>query len=317
MIGLLLGLGLGLAAALLVEQFDDAVRQEEEVLRATDAPVIGAVPVFEHADLVAMAARGRSQRRALEAYTGLRYSLGFMTPGEGGHTVLVTSSNPQEGKTTTAVNLAIAAALSGRRTIIIDADLRRPSVNKLLGLNTMKGLSDYLSGQVSLANVMQPFGEMNLTVISAGGHAPNPMHLLDSTRMRELVMELRQQADLVIFDSAPILSAPDSLVLAGMSDAVIGVCVPGSSRRRALKRCRTTLASVGRGFSGLVLNKIPKTGSYGYYYGYYYGYGYGYGYGSYGAGDSGNGKAVENAEERGPAVRAASRPDPACEPGSC
>ncbi len=110
-------------------------------------------------------------------------------------------------------------------------------------------------------------------MIPSGGHAPNPMSLLDSALMRDLVHQLRQRADLIIFDSAPVLAAPDSLVLAGLSDAVIAVCVPGTSRRRSLKRSRAMLRTVGVAFSGVVLNKIPYRGSYGHYGYSHYGYG--------------------------------------------
>jgi succinoglycan biosynthesis transport protein ExoP len=270
LLALVLGLGLGLGLALLVEQLDDAVHGEEEALRLAEAPLVGAVPVLDQTDMAATLARRQSQRRALEAYTGLRYSLGFMTPGEGGHTVLISSPGALEGKTTTAVHLAVAAALSGRRTVLIDADLRRPSVDRLLGMPGAKGLTEYLSGQTTLAEVMQPYGDMGLQVISSGGVAPNPMNLLDSARMRDLVRTLRSQAELIVFDSAPVLSAADSLVLAGLSDAVLVVCVPGSSHRRALRRSRALLNNVGCAFSGVVLNKIaPRLG---------YGYGYTYGY---------------------------------------
>jgi capsular exopolysaccharide synthesis family protein len=263
-LGLILGLGLGFGLALLQERFDDRARSEDDVLRLTDAPVLGSVPLFDEAERVALLAGGHARRRGLEAYFGLRYNLDFVMPRSSGQTVLVTSAGPQEGKTTTAVYLALAAAMAGRRTILVDADLRLPSIHQFFSLNGTRGLSDVIAGQISLQPV-QVGENMDLKVLRAGTRAPDPANLLDSTAMRRLVQELRQQADIIIFDSPPLLSAVDSLVLAGMSDAVLLVCVPGASHRRALTRARVLLNTVGAHISGVVLNKLEPRAGHGYY----------------------------------------------------
>jgi capsular exopolysaccharide synthesis family protein len=266
-LGLILGLGLGFGLALLKERLDDSVRGEDDVLRLTDAPVLGSVPLFDKAEKAAMLAGGHARRRGLEAYFGLRYNLGFLMPmpRSSGQTVLVTSAGPQEGKTTTAVYLALAAAMAGRRTVLVDADLRLPSIHQFFSLDGTRGLSDVIAGQISLQPV-QVGENMDLKVLRAGTRAPDPANLLDSTAMRSLVQELRQQADIIIFDSPPLLSAVDSLVLAGMSDAVLLVCVPGASHRRALTRARVLLNTVGAHISGVVLNKLEPRAGHGYYY---------------------------------------------------
>jgi len=191
--------------------------------------------------------------------------------------VLVTSADPFEGKTTTALNLAIAAAASGRRAVLVECDLRRPSLHRALNLNGSKGVSDVLVGQAVLPDALQTLPETELRVLTAGTRAPNPADLLDSAAMRTLVLELRKNADLVVFDSPPLLSVADPLVLATLSDAVLMVCVPGNSHRRALQRCRLLLTQIGHTVSGVVLNKVQQRAGYGYYSRYYYYHAYGYG----------------------------------------
>lgn len=269
-LGLLLGLGLGVTLAFLQEQLDDTVRDQEDVARLADAPVLGTVPLFDSRQEKALPLMDATPGRAIEPYRTLRYNLGFVTPGEGGHVVLVTSSSPLEGKTTTAVNLAIAAASSGRRVILADNDLRRPSVHRMLNLNGAKGVTDVLVGEAKLEEALQQVSDNGLRFLSAGRRAPNPADLLESREMSKLVERLRQEADLVIFDSPPLLSVADSLVLATLSDAVLMVCVPGASHRRALQRSRMLLAHVGHSISGVVVNKIEQRAGYGHYYHYYY-----------------------------------------------
>jgi len=278
--GLVLGLAIGIGLALLQDQFDNTVRDQEEVARLVDSPILGTVPLFEASK--ASPASGRHlQGRTLEAYRALRYSLNFVVPGEGARVILVTSANPLEGKTTTALNLASAAAASGRRAVLVDGDLRRPSVHRLLGLDEGKGVTDVLVGEATLSEALREADGSHLKVLTAGTRAPNPADLLDSAAMKGLVAELRKQADLVVLDSPPLLSVADSLVLADLSDAILLVCVPGTSHRRDLQRSRLLLAHIGRALAGVVLNKVEYRSGYGYYQRYYY-----HGYYDYGYGDS-------------------------------
>jgi len=273
-LGILFGVGLGVALALLQEQLDDTVRDQEEVARLLDAPVLGTVPMLSAAQPASLGRVKNPPTRSIDAYRTLRYNLGFVTPGEGGRVVLITSAGPQEGKTTTALNLATAAALSGRRVVLVDGDLRRPSLRRVLGTDGAKGMSDVLVGQAEVAETLEEIPETGLRFLSAGNRAPNPTDLLDSAQMRGLVEKLRSSADLVVFDSSPLLAAADGLVLASMSDAVLMVCVPGESHRRALQRARMLLSNIGHDISGVVINKVQhRTGyGYGYYGGYYYHY---------------------------------------------
>ncbi len=275
-LGLLGGLALGIALAVLQEQFDDTVRDQEEVTRLLGAPVLATVPMLSSSQPVSLGRVKNPPTRAIDAYRTLRYNLGFVAPDDGARVVLVASAGPQEGKTTTALNLATAAALSGRRVVLVDSDLRRPSLRRLLGTNGAKGMTDVLVGQARLEETLELIPETGLRFLSAGNRAPNPTDLLDSPQMRKLLGDLRRQSDLVVFDSSPLLAAADGLVLASMSDAVLTVCVPGESHRRALQRARTLLNNIGHDISGVVINKVRHRAGYGY--GYYGGYYYYYDY---------------------------------------
>ncbi len=270
-LGVLLGLVVGTGLVLLREQLDDRVSDEAEIALFTQAPVLGMVPVFEGKGSTAALPSLTLRGRAADAYCSLRVNLSFLTPGTDGRTVLVTSAGPQEGKTTTAVNLAMAAAQSGRRVVLVDSDLRNPSMHRVLGMNGGKGLSDVLAGQAGLPEVARRFEGLSLSLIGAGTIPPNPTDLLDSQEMRDLVDLLRREADMVILDSPPLLLGADSLVLAGLSDVVLMVCEPGASHGHALQRARLLLNQIGRSISGVVLNRTPESPRYGYPYEYRYG----------------------------------------------
>jgi capsular exopolysaccharide synthesis family protein len=152
-------------------------------------------------------------------------------------------------------------------------------VHRVLGLEEGKGVTDVLVGEATLSEALQEPDGSHLKVLTAGTRAPNPADLLDSAAMKGLVAELRKQADFVVLDSPPLLSVADSLVLADLSDAILLVCVPGTSHRRDLQRSRLLLTHIGRALAGVVLNKVEYRSGYGYYQRYHYHGYYDYGYG--------------------------------------
>jgi len=271
-LGILLGLGVGVGVALVQDQLDDTIRDQGEAARLVDAPVLGTIPVFDGKQAIAALPSESPRDIAVEAYRALRYCLDFLNQGERGRVVLVTSPGPFEGKSTTVLNLARAVALTGRRVILVDTDLRRSGLGRMLGLHRGAGVTEILRGDIGLNEALQRCPESGLLFLSAGKIVPNPTELLDSADMRDLVQALRKEADLVILDSPPVLAVADSLVLANLSDNVLMVCVAGQSHRYDLQLAKTLLSRVGESVSGVVLNKVGSKVGYGYQNHYYYNY---------------------------------------------
>jgi polysaccharide biosynthesis transport protein len=193
--------------------------------------------------------------------------------------VLVTSSTTQEGKSLTSANLAVTLAQTGRKTVVIDADLRRPTTHKNFSIERNEGLSDILMGRRDLASVITQTDVENLFVVSAGPIPPNPAELLAGSRMRELFQELREQFDFVLVDSPPIVPVTDPTVLAPFADAVLLVVRSAQSHRRELSEALSRLAGTGSTPTGMVLNDYNLKAIYGsyYYYHHYYNRYYYYG----------------------------------------
>jgi polysaccharide biosynthesis transport protein len=269
-LGLFLGLALGVGVALLQDQLDDSVRDPAEASRLASAPVLGTIPAFARPEQPGLLPASADHNNALEAYRALRYCLDFVTPGERARAILVTSAGPSEGKSTTVLNLARAVALTGKRVLLVDTDLRRFGLRRMLKIEETRGLTDVLMGEAELGEVLQKNIESGLTLLTAGKQVPNATELLDSPAMRQLLEALRDEADLVIFDSPPVLSVADTLVLASLADAVLMVCVAGQSHRHDVQLARQLLSHVGENITGIVLNKVGQKAGYGYHNRYYY-----------------------------------------------
>jgi len=269
-LGLLLGLAAGIGVAVIRDQLDDTVRDQGEAARLAHAPVLGTIPAFARPEARAMPLNGAVHGTALEAYRALRYCLDFATPGERGHVVLVTSAGPAEGKTTTVLNLAMAVALTGRKVVLVDTDLRRSGLRRMLEVHETKGITDLLMGEAELPEVLQRHEETGLLFITSGKQVLNPAELLDSRAMRDLMARLRAETDLIVLDSPPVLSVADTLVLSGLADVVLMVAVAGESHRHDLQLARQLLSHVGESITGVVLNKVGHRAGYGYHSRHYY-----------------------------------------------
>jgi capsular exopolysaccharide synthesis family protein len=272
-LGVLLGLLIGIAAAVARGQLDRSVRDASVAADAAGAPVIGVILRDESLATEHVVGRNSSTRSA-EAYRQLRTNLQFLSVDEPPKVIMVSSALPSEGKTTVAVNLALALAEAGRSVTLVEGDLRRPRVTRYLGMVGGAGLTNILAGSAELEDVMQPYGDGELKVIAAGPTPPNPSELLASSLMFKLIDELRGKNDFVLIDAPPLLPVADASGLAVIVDGVVLSVRYGSTRKEHLHQARATLDRVGGRTLGVVLNIVPPkaeaTSAYG------YGYGYGY-----------------------------------------
>ena len=258
-----------MAYALLKTILDTRIRRREDVERITDAPVLGVVAEDRTAEderLLTVDASTWGPRA--ESYRQLRTHLKFTNVDGGTQTVVVTSSVPGEGKTTTATNLAVMIAESGARVLIVDADLRRPRVAKTLGVEGAVGLSTILSGQIDVEDAVQVWGESGeLDVIASGEIPPNPSELLGSENMRRVLDWAQQNYDIVLLDAPPLQPVTDPTVLAAQCSGVVLVCrVDGYNHREPLREALENLEASGARLLGLVLTRVPvKRSGYQYY----------------------------------------------------
>ncbi|MGI4788480.1 MAG: GumC family protein [Janthinobacterium lividum] len=262
----LIGHFAGLCLALLQEFLDDRINTVADADRVLRLPSLGHVPALSAADARLLPQMTR-RNSASESYRVLRTNIHFATVDAPARTLLVTSAGPGEGKTTTAVNLAFALVMDGKKVILVDTDLRRPSIPKLLNLPLMPGLTDVLLGYVPLA----PYEVMpGLSVLTAGTVPPNPGEILNSRKFRSLVQKLTEQADIVIFDSSPVLVAADAVILASQMDGTILVVETGATKKAAALHTLSLLRQARATVLGAAYNKIRSQDASSDYYSYQY-----------------------------------------------
>ncbi len=268
----LAGLVLAGGAILLLEYLDDTIKGAEDVERDLELNTLGAIHRFsgirEAQDHLITMKHPRSP--VTEAYRVLRTNLRFSEIDSSG-TLLVTSSGPGEGKTTTAANLAVILAQAGRRVLLLDTDLRRPNLHRFFDLPNEVGLSNLILGDAPTTDaVIQTTAIEGLKLITSGPLPPNPAEVLDSDRMSEILAHLRTEADVLILDSPPVLAVADASILGSRCAGVIMVVDAGHTRTDACRRALETLLRTGAKVHGVVLNKLSPRRSTGYYYNYYY-----------------------------------------------
>jgi len=269
-----MGLLLAGGIVILIEYLDDTVKSPED-LEANGIPSLGGVGRFhkpKHADDILIAG-STSRRHFSEAYRVLRTNVQFSTLDQPGQTLLITSANPSEGKSTTAANLALVMAQAGKRVTLVDSDLRRPTLHRLFGLSNEHGLTNLLlTPQSGLNGTAQHTRFENLTVVTSGPLPPNPSELLASRRLDSVLDALKAQADVVIIDSPPTLPVADASILAAKVDGTMLVVDSSKTRAQALRRAKESLVRSKTHLLGAVLNKVKRRGSGGdnYYYHYYY-----------------------------------------------
>jgi polysaccharide biosynthesis transport protein len=286
-----LALTSGVGLAFLLESLDNTVRTTEQAQNISQLPSLGLIPMGSRSEegkgsrrlaltttkeAVELITQMRPQSQMAEAYRALRTSLLLSSLGAPPKIILVTSALPQEGKTTTSINTAIVLAQKGVRVLLVDADMRRPSVHKTLGMTgPMNGLSNVLTGTASVQDAITKSPQLpNLFVLPSGAPPPNPAELLASTNMRSMMAQLREQYDHIVIDTPPTLSVTDAVVLSTRVDAVVLVIRSGQTTKTALRRARDLLTQVNARICGVLLNAVDLASpDYYYYYEYQEKYG--------------------------------------------
>ena len=300
LIAFLLSTAAGVGLAFLLDYLDNTIKTVEDVSRYAQLPALSVVPAVAGGGRRGLGSKRRkalgnghsreaqseasyqlatldNQSSAAEAYRVLRTSVLLSAAGRPPKTILITSGQPGEGKTTTVVNTAISLAQMGASVLIIDCDLRRPTTHKVLGVDHVQGLSTYLSRDVAIDDLIQKLPIANLSLLPCGPVPPNPAELIISEKMKDMLRNLQGKYDHILIDSPPLINVTDPVILSTMVDGVILVVHGGKSTRDVVRRARQELSTVGAKIFGVVLNNVDlrKDGydNY-YYYRYYSGYGH-------------------------------------------
>jgi len=269
-LGLILGLLLGAGAAILRETLDTTIKSTKQLETLVPAPIIGTISYDTDAVGTPLITSLDTYAPRAEAFRVLRTNLQFIDPDAHHKVFVITSSLPGEGKTTTAVNLALALAEGGERIALVEGDLRRPKISEYLRLESAVGLTTVLIGKLPLADAIQNVGSEHLTVLTSGSTPPNPAELLKSSSMATLIASLRADYDIVLIDAPPLLPVTDGALLAAQADGALLVVRHGKTTVDQVGLAVDRLESVGASPVGVIFNMTPAKGGEG------YGYGYGY-----------------------------------------
>jgi non-specific protein-tyrosine kinase len=258
MLAAVIGLALSVCGAFLMEYIDDTVHSAEEVRKELGLAVIGSIADIKGKDYASKLMPIKQPRSPVaEAYRMLRTNLQYSDIDHPRRVLLMTSCGPLEGKSVTAANLSIVIAQSGKRVILVDADLRRPMQHKIFDLEDTYGLTSVLvNSSMPLSDALQATSVANLKVLACGPIPPDPSELLSSKRMMDVLAALREEADIIIIDTPPTLVVTDASVLSTRVDGVLFVLQAGHTRKTAAKQAKETLVSVGANIVGIVLNRL-------------------------------------------------------------
>lgn len=266
------GAALGVILVVAKDSFDTNLRSSAALQELTGQAVLATIPLDDAAKASPLITDANARTARAEAYRQLRTNLQFVHVDQPAKIVVVTSSVAQEGKSSTATNMAATFSQAGRRVLLIDGDLRRPKVAEYLGLEQGVGLTNVLAGQVPVHDVIQTWGRGGLSVLTCGSIPPNPSELLNSESMKDLLNSLRETFDLVIIDTPPLLPVTDAAIAAANADGAILVVRHGKTSRHQVTGALNALAAVDATLFGTVLNMVPKSGAdkHSYYRGNYY-----------------------------------------------
>ncbi len=275
LIGFIVALLSAVGAVFAFEFFDTRIRDIEELEQIIGRTVLGILPRFEVPDATKIgeiAFEGSSHAPAVESLRTIRTNIRLAHPDINAKTLLITSSVSQEGKTIVSANIAVSFAIAGRRTLLIDTDMRKPRLHKLFGLDNKEGISTYLLGEKPIEELIRRDVYRGLDLLLCGPIPPNPSELLESKRFREMVDRIRSLYDVVIFDSPPIIPVSDAAILATIADGVVIIVKITQVSRDILKRSVAQLAKANALILGAVVNNLDLKGGsrYGSYYYYYH-----------------------------------------------
>ena len=280
MLGILLGAFLSIGLAFFLEYLDNTLKTPDDVRQHLGAPLLGVVPELasdKHPNLVILNAA--LDQRFVEGYRVIRTALNYSWSEPGARVIAVTSTGPGEGKTLTAVNLALTLAAQEGRTLLIDADLRKPTTHALVRGKKNPGLSDVLVGRAKASQaIQQSLQGTNLSYLPSGTHAPSPADLLTNRTMRGLLDGLRKFYDWIIIDTPPVGAVAEPLILAPLTDGVVVVTGAEMVPRKAVLHTLERIHDTGARILGVVLNRA-QVDKHSYYYSHYYGHYYGKYYG--------------------------------------
>jgi capsular exopolysaccharide synthesis family protein len=271
-IGLVLGVLLGIGLAFLRDLLDNTVKDRQNLEEITGVAVVGSIPLDKDRRKEPAKSFDNDNSAFAEAFRKLRTNLQFLKVDNPPRAIVVTSSMPGEGKSTTAINIALALAENDHTVALVDGDLRRPRLDKYLGLVGSVGFSTVLAGRASLNDVLQKTAFPGVTVLTSGAVPPNPSELLGSMAAKKVLDELRSHFDYVVIDSSPLLAVTDAAILAAGADGVLVVARYAETKREQLAHAVGSLRSVGAPVLGAVFTITPSRGGASYSYS-YYGYG--------------------------------------------
>lgn len=281
--GMIFGIVLGVGIAFFIEYLDDTIKSPTDVENFLKVPFLGLIPTVSIAQ-TSTAIEGIVEKQPkgtiAENYRAIRTNILFSSDRPV-KKIVVTSTGPSEGKTTTAINIAEVLARAGDKTLIIDADMRRPRIHKNINLDgDEKGISNYLTGNATIEEIIHKTPIETLFVIPAGPIPPNPVEILNSPRLKELLEAVSNKFDRIIIDTPPVIAVTDAAILARLADGVVFVVHGGRAHRDIVKRGINGLMKVGGHIFGVILNNVNiyRASYYDYYYYNYYRYAYGYGY---------------------------------------
>jgi tyrosine-protein kinase Etk/Wzc len=271
LVAIVVGLMAGVGAAMFLEYLDDSIQTTEDAEEAVQLTTLGIIPWLRAKDAAQLITLHDPRSPASESYRTLRTNIKFLSADNALRTLTVTSAGPEEGKSTTIANLGVSFAQAGKKVLIVDTDMRKPTQHTIFELSNAEGLSSILAGDHSFTQAVKATPQEGLHVLTCGPLPPNPAELLDSQRMTNLIEEMKNLYDLVLFDAPPIIAVTDASILASRLDGLILLLGVNKVTRKAARHALQLLGRAKVKVHGMVVRGVRPDND-GYYYSYYHRY---------------------------------------------